>query len=529
MARAHFSRPITDNTGVPVRHATVSVYFAGSNQLIGQPIYADSTTSTTLPNPFPVTNGVVDFYLATAQTVNIGLQSGTTQYTVANLDVLPPVESMVTSPSGLAIANTPVSGQFLQATSATGATWVNASDLLSTKATSLQTLAAYDPSSGATTLRVTDVLGNPVAPTFVAAPTGLPGGQTFTKALQVPATGVVTMSTGAITWPEAGYVQICYKIVASNPATAAILRVSADTGSPSVTTPTATDLVNTWIIAYLGDISAGTHSVHIEHLPGADPASYVLLGTVSVYYGNNIPAHSHAGAGANSTQLGPAASAPYAGDTAIGGTATALNVNATAIGAQTTAEIEGTAVGAYAYAGSYGTAVGYNATTKTGTQGGVALGNAAQTQADNALAVGAGAVSSGKVAVAVGNNATASAPQAIALGAGAAAQAPSSAAIGPGAVVGAAHTGSYAIGPSAATTAANQLMLGTAATTTTFPGTLAVRGNATIGGANATLGFYGASGTPRPTITGSRGGNATVAQVLASLAQLGLVVDNSTP
>jgi hypothetical protein len=44
----------------------------------------------------------------------------------------------------------------------------------------------------------------------------------------------------------------------------------------------------------------------------------------------------------------------------------------------------------------------------------------------------------------------------------------------------------------------------------------------------AQAGFYGAAPIARPTVTGSRGGNAALGSLIAALAQLGLVVDNTT-
>jgi hypothetical protein len=46
--------------------------------------------------------------------------------------------------------------------------------------------------------------------------------------------------------------------------------------------------------------------------------------------------------------------------------------------------------------------------------------------------------------------------------------------------------------------------------------------------ANVKLGFYGATAVVKPTITGSRGGNAALASLLTQLATLGLIVDNTT-
>lgn len=42
------------------------------------------------------------------------------------------------------------------------------------------------------------------------------------------------------------------------------------------------------------------------------------------------------------------------------------------------------------------------------------------------------------------------------------------------------------------------------------------------------VGFFGAGGITRPSITGSRGGNAAVASLLTALAQLGLITDSTT-
>jgi hypothetical protein len=43
-----------------------------------------------------------------------------------------------------------------------------------------------------------------------------------------------------------------------------------------------------------------------------------------------------------------------------------------------------------------------------------------------------------------------------------------------------------------------------------------------------TLGFYGATAATKPTVTGSRGGNAALASLLTALATLGLITDSSS-
>ena len=54
-------------------------------------------------------------------------------------------------------------------------------------------------------------------------------------------------------------------------------------------------------------------------------------------------------------------------------------------------------------------------------------------------------------------------------------------------------------------------------------------GDIAIGGTGTQIGFLGAAPIARPTVTGSRGGNAALASLLTALATLGLLVDNSTP
>ena len=45
---------------------------------------------------------------------------------------------------------------------------------------------------------------------------------------------------------------------------------------------------------------------------------------------------------------------------------------------------------------------------------------------------------------------------------------------------------------------------------------------------STTLGFYGTTPAAKPTISGSRGGNAALASLLTQLAGLGLITDSTT-
>ena len=75
----------------------------------------------------------------------------------------------------------------------------------------------------------------------------------------------------------------------------------------------------------------------------------------------------------------------------------------------------------------------------------------------------------------------------------------------------------------------------TASTTTTtgcatFAGGIGVAGQATLASARivGNIGFYNTAPIAKPTVTGSRGGNAAIASLLTALANLGLITD-STP
>lgn len=60
----------------------------------------------------------------------------------------------------------------------------------------------------------------------------------------------------------------------------------------------------------------------------------------------------------------------------------------------------------------------------------------------------------------------------------------------------------------------------------TLPSRMEIAGQVSLSGG---LGFYGAAPIPaRPTITGSRGGNAALASLLTTLASLGLITDSSS-
>lgn len=86
------------------------------------------------------------------------------------------------------------------------------------------------------------------------------------------------------------------------------------------------------------------------------------------------------------------------------------------------------------------------------------------------------------------------------------------------------HTGGSTLGFTATSTTANMGTYNNA-------GALSILQNGAariILGTGGEMGFFGSAGTTRPTITGSRGGNAALADLLTKLASLGVLIDSST-
>jgi hypothetical protein len=87
-----------------------------------------------------------------------------------------------------------------------------------------------------------------------------------------------------------------------------------------------------------------------------------------------------------------------------------------------------------------------------------------------------------------------------------------------------------------ATTGSVKVSSSTASSSTTT-GALVVTGGVGIGGAtnlggpvtiSSTCGFNGTAPIAKPTVTGSRGGNAALASLLTALANYGLITDSSS-
>jgi hypothetical protein len=69
--------------------------------------------------------------------------------------------------------------------------------------------------------------------------------------------------------------------------------------------------------------------------------------------------------------------------------------------------------------------------------------------------------------------------------------------------------------------------------TRTSPYDLVITGGLEIDGDlnhdGSKVGFYGTAPAAKPTVTGSRGGNAALQPLLTALATLGLITDSTTP
>lgn len=530
MTRAHFLRKATDNQGNVVPGTVVTVYEVSSLTVVPVPLYVNEVGSITKDNPFVINDGVVEFYLDEPRQVRIGLRSpaGPERFQ-DSLDVFPDPTTVVAAPAGLQITNIPLPGQFLQAVGMRQATWVDAAGLETAALSPVVALLQQDFSAqnlGELTLRT--MAGMTATPLFTdVSADPKPPGFTFTKALDWATTEPFVLTAPADLFVEGGLVQFLYKVIAPAEAdgATAVLRASIDDGTLWAQTPLRPETYGEWTLGYLANIPPGTHTVRFQHTPGTD-SSRVLLGSVVIQYGGQVPAHDHDGAGLLSTAVGPDASANFSGATALGGNASVGGDSGTAVGSYSSAQASGTALGANTTAVESAVAVGYQARTSPSAARAVALGSNANAQAPDALAAGPNALATAAGAVAVGAGSLA-ALDAVALGHNATASGQSSVALGADAE--ATHARSAALGPGAQTTADDQLMLGTAEDTTVVSGRLDQRGDTVLGSSTSTLGFFGETGVQRPTVSGSRGGNTLLGALITHLANLGLITDETTP
>ena len=66
----------------------VSIYLSGTTTLDTEPVYADGSSGTLLGNPFATSTGIIDFYLAAPERVDLGIQPpGLPQVIMPDIDV----------------------------------------------------------------------------------------------------------------------------------------------------------------------------------------------------------------------------------------------------------------------------------------------------------------------------------------------------------------------------------------------------------------------------------------------------------
>lgn len=524
ISRAHLFHDVRDSDGNVVPNVKVTVYERGSAQLLQQTIYSTPSGSGVLTNPFTTSSGIIDFYLAQPQDVAIGVSvaaQGGVEQRIEDIGVLPPSDQLVRSPAGFQILNAPVAGYYMQASDDRTALWVSAAQVMASRPTPTVQLRSYDFST-----RFLDDLVVSGGFSYVdVSGEAKPQGFGFLQALSF--TGSVSIP--AQNFPERGRVIFAYKVVsASQGQGAARLKVSIDDRTLYVQTPTSAGYVGVWSVGYLEVMTPGTHQVVFDQVPGADPDSVVLLGPITVAYGNNIPPHDHGGSAAGTTRLGPGSVASGTRATALGDSAQAEFADATAVGANAVAGTRGSALGSQAWAANDAVAIGYRASGSSAATQWVALGSQAIAGGDSAVAIGYDALAGDAHAVAVGAGTTAAGVESVALGTDASADGYRAVALGSGAQ--ADHDYSMAIGPGVIAQAPHEARLGDDQTVVVMPGSLRHTGaSAVIGGPTTGLGFYGQAPIPQPVVRGSRNGNAVLTALLASLAAMGLIEDESSP
>ncbi|QDN94868.1 hypothetical protein FNV58_00645 (plasmid) [Streptomyces sp. RLB1-9] len=536
MARAHVMRPITGETGDLLYGAQVTVREAGQSVKVAQPLYAGPTGNDQLTNPFVTANGVIDFWMDEPQRVSVLVEKDGFSDILVYLDGPPPPEETARTDSPLLIVGKQVPGNVLLAGDTPG-----------------QAVWGPVPANSGVTPRVTvinedfDLARDPAGWSFTQAatstrdyPAEAPTDWGLTRSLHARHTGnaadLVVLTPG-FTLAEAGFVSLW---VRPTLATGESVIIAATTQGGTKTVLETITQTRPWGF-YRYPLAAGTYqSVSVEF----KGAATFVAGTgheawmtgLQVMYGGTVPAHTHAGSGTGSVALGANSNASGLNSIAVGTWAQAWYTNATAFGNGSNATaIDTVAVGPSAKAVSQNAvAVGARATGSLASTGWTAVGADAYVDSTDGTAIGRQAKAYGSAGTAIGTTAYVGpgATNAVAIGKNAQALAPAALALGANTVVAATHNGSSAIGDASKTSAAQQTTFGNP----DYPFNAVVVVNklyalTTVNiGTDATsrLGFFGAEGTVKPTVTGSDGGNLALRNLISALAGLGLLTNNTT-
>jgi hypothetical protein len=530
MARAHLFRPVTDQQGNLLYNATVTVRETNYAVEVGQALYSSATGSDTLPNPFTVSNGVIDFWLNTPQRVSLLVQSDGNQDILAYLDAQPSPDQIVTSTAPLTVINSPsASGQVLLSTAVPSQVQWGAAPggtgLTPIVVTSSQSWASGADPAGWTFTGTNSIHGYD--------PITIPPGTNYTYSLHgtvTAASGTLTVTGPTFTLLEAGNLSLWAKSSIQSGGSLAF-RVT-DPGSVTTVLGTISETRDWGFYSY--SLAAGTYTptfVYTGASAFSGAAHDVWLTGYVARYGGNVPAHTHSGSGASSVALGTSSVASAQFATAVGATAQATGTNSTAYGYNAHATGNSTlAVGTNAVAGTdYSLAVGAGATgaTAPASTAWTAVGYNASAQGLEAIAVGKNASATADYGTAVGSGAQVTAASAVAIGQGASAQAASGIAIGQSAVVGATHINSVALGSGATTTGSNQIVLGNPGAMTIIPGSLQNYGLVSLGAQGSRVGFYGSTGNVQQIVGGSDDGNVTLRTLTTALANMNLIINQS--
>jgi hypothetical protein len=524
MSRAHYFQAITDGEGNLVPNATVAVHDPITLQYISQTMYLTDNGSTPLPNPLAATGGVIDFYLDEPDRLLLRIDApGYGSYQLV-VDVLPPADRLVLSDIPLHFSTPPEPGKVVNVGSDGSLVFGNSPVGLTPKTT----INSWDfatgtvpgawgfsySGTGISTSYTGEIVDDPVSTYTKAYHFNGNASGTFTT------TPLVTKIFWGATLPDTGTMTFFLKLNGSSG-----FRFLVD-DAPVYTTISAAS----WTPVKIDAIVPGAHTFAVEYsLTGNTAGSEMFLAGMLLTSGGVVSAHYHDGTGLHSLALGQNSVASADDTTAVGDSATANSADTTAIGysAQALAE-SATAVGSKATAtGSGSTVIGYAASSLSAQS--VVVGYQSSATRVGSVVLGYSAISSGDYNVAVGYQAAAdAASNAVAIGKSAQAHASGSVAIGQNAVVGASHNNSVAIGKDVQTTSANQIMIGDATYTLYIPGALRAQGDVTIGASTSRIGFFGSLGTTRPTVTGSRNGNVALNNILAALANMGLIINGTT-
>ncbi|MEU9405626.1 hypothetical protein AB0E08_07965 [Streptomyces sp. NPDC048281] len=536
MARAHVMRPIIGDTGDLLYGAQVTVRESGQSVKVAQPIYAGPTGEDQLTNPFVTASGVIDFWMDEPQRVSVLVQKDGFSDILVYLDGSPAPEETARTDSPLLIVGEQVPGNVLLAGDTPG-----------------QAVWGPVPANSGVTPRVTvisedfDLARDPAGWTFTQAatsardyPAEAPVDWGFSRSLHGRHTGnagdLVVLTPG-FTLAEAGFVSLW---VRPTLATGESVIIAATTQGGTKTVLETITQTRAWGI-YRYPLAAGTYqSVSVEFKGAATfvagTGHEMWMTGLQLLYGGTVPAHTHSGAGSSSVALGDSATASGVASVAVGTATQATGTNATAFGARAQATAtDAVAVGPDSKAPSQnGVAVGARASGSLASTGWTAVGADAYVDSTDGTAVGRQAKVYGQSGAAVGSTAYVgpSATGAVALGQNAQALAPGAVAIGLNSVVGATHNNATAVGTNSKTSAALQTMFGNpsvASGAVIFCGKVYALSAVNMGAdASSRLGFFGSEGTVKPIVTGSVGGNTALSNLIAALAGLGLLFNNTT-